>query len=480
MTTANRSGAMIEKPVRLDAAAKPTIDRVFVSPRVVDEQAFQDFSSELRGLLEEVRGVQHELERSGAQAEAAAKTLTGSKDKYRQHLELTTKLLKALSAKSSEAEKTLELLNQRVAQAKEAEHSAASALEAKVSGFERSLEERLKRAEEAYEKRLVAMESRFETQRSRFEQILSTLEEHLSERVETHRSAMDTMISERIGGIEAEVERRSSGLGETVLTRLEAGIEAAELAAANLETKRQEVVDRTGESLDQVLDQLHDACGIATKLVGWDPSDPGSDPGTPTQGSLGDLLQRAVKTKDDAEWSIRRLGSLRDQAKEAIDELGESFEGSVSLLDQLHTQRKRMDGELGTVLERVEAFGSNLQQREQRIEGLLSPLNEAVDRAEAALRELCGCATGTAEVIADAQISRHALGEMLASTRELAERLEPWRETMLGTTAPGELPKPLAAVVERFESELGRDLGALADTIESLMHREGSAATDQR
>lgn len=479
MTTANRSGAMIEKPVRLDAGAKPAIERVFVSPRVVDEQAFHEFSSELRGLLEEVRGVQHDLQRSGAEAEAAAKTLTGSKDKYRQHLELTSKLLKAMAAKSVEAEATVESLNKRIMQAQDAERSATSVLEAKMSGFERSLEERLKRAEEAYEQRLAAMETRFETQRSRIEQELTTLEQRLSERVDAHRAAMDDMVSERIGGVEAEVERMTSGLGEPVLSRLTDGIAAAEQAASSLDTKREQVVGSTGESLDQVLDQLRDACGIATKLVGWDPADPGSDPGTPTEGSLGDLLQRTVKTREDAEWSIRRLGSLRDQAKTAIEELGESFEGSVSLLDQLHAQRKRMDGELGAVLERVEAFGTDLEQREQRIEGMVSPLNEAIDRAEAALRDLCGCATGTAEVIADARASRQSLDEMLGSARDLAERLEPWREAMLGGGSPGELPKPLAAVVERFESELGRDLGALADTIEALMQRAG-AASDQR
>lgn len=474
MTTAPHRPALISKPVSLDSGLKKTGERVFVSPRVVDEQAFNEFSMELRGLIDEVRAAQAELDSSRAAASETAKDLSGSQSKYRQHLELTTKLLKALTAKSAEVEQTMTKLDGFASRAEQIERRAAGSLDEKMSAFEASLEERLKRAEAAYGDQLAAMETRFEQQRSRLEREMAEMEDQFRARIDEQRASIEAEVTAQIEQARVDLSERATETARTTIDRLTGEREAATNTIAELETARLELAAATGEQLENTLDQLREACGIAAKFVGWDPADPESNPDQPTEGSLGELLRRSVKTKEDADWAVRRLGSLRDQAKAAAEELGETLESSITLLDQLHTQRKRVDGEVGEAIQRTEAIGEAIAQREQRLTELVLPLNETAERAEQAMRDLCGGMSGAAELLADCQTSQERLGELATVVRGLAEMLEPWRDVMLGDTAPDQLPPPLAAVVERFEEQFGQDLIRMADTIESLLSKAGA------
>jgi len=474
MTTAPHHPALISKPVRMESGLKKTGERVFVSPRVVDEQAFNEFSMELRGLIDEVRAVQSELDSSRSAAAETAKELSGSQSKYRQHLELTTKLLKALTAKSAEVEQTLAKLEARSARVEQIEQRIAGSLDEKIAVFEASLDDRLKRAEESYGERLTALESRFEERRSGIEREMGEMEEQFRARIEEQRASLEAAVTEQIEQARVDLSERATETARATIDRLSEEREAATGTIAELETARRELAAATGASLEHTLDQIREACGIAAKLVGWDPADPESNPDQPTEGSLGELLRRSVKTKEDADWAVRRLGSLRDQAKAAAEELGESIEASITLLDQLHTQRRRVDGEVGEALQRTEAAGQAIQQRERQLTELVLPLNEAAERAEQVMRDLCGGMSGAAELLADCQTSRERLGELATVVRGLAELLEPWREVMLGDGAPDQLPTPLAAVVERFEEQFGEDLMRMAETIESLLSRAGA------
>ncbi len=79
---------------------------------------------------------------AGDTASETAKNLSGSQDRYRQHLGLTTKALKALTAKSSEVEATLSRLDERLDALRSAESSVENAIDAKVRVFEAKAEER--------------------------------------------------------------------------------------------------------------------------------------------------------------------------------------------------------------------------------------------------------------------------------------------------------------------------------------------------
>ncbi len=435
-------------------------DRVFVSPRVVDEQAFREYSAELRSLLEQIRSTQADLAAAGTEAAGTARSLAGSQDKYRQHLELTTKLLKALTSKSAEVEDLVARVDERLASAKGIETSVEQALEAKVGAFEKSLESRLASMEQQYAKRMEELERGFDSKRA-----------ELDEQLESRRVYLQTGLSAHADEIEGTLKDRAAALTTEVESRLTDERSRAEQTLSELESRRQEFASETGESLQNTLEQLRTACGIASKLVGWDPADPGADPNQPLAGSLGDLVRQATKTREDAEWSVRRLGSIRDQAQSMIAELSESLEGSISLFDQLHAQKAKLDTEVGSILDRAEITSAELKSRQAEIEQLVSPLSGSLKKAETVTRDLCSVADGAADLLTHAGILHGDLQAVLTTAEQLSATLEPWRTVILESAQTAELPPAIAAVVERFENEIGQDLAKMASAMQMIANR---------
>lgn len=471
MPTAESRPSALTKPTTGGSGRSSASDRVFVSPRVVDEQAFREFSSELRSMIDQVRSAQAELVAAGDTASETAKNLSGSQDRYRQHLGLTTKLLKALTAKSSEVEATLSRLDERLDAVRSAESSVENAIDAKVRAFEAKLEERLSRVEADYERRLRELQDGFETRTTSLEQAWAAEETAVRERIESQRVFVQTGLSAQADEIESMLKERASELTADIGRSLSDEREHAEKTLAELREQREAFAGETGESLDNTLEQLRTACEIASKLVGWNPADPNADPDKPSAGSLGDLVRQATKTREDAEWSVRRLGSLRDQAQSTISELSESLDGSIALFDQLHAQKRKLDGSVGAVLEHAEASSLELKSRQAEIEELVAPLSESLQKAERVTRDLCSVADGAADLLEHAGTVHGDLEAVLTTARQLTETLAPWRTVILESAETAELPPAIAAVVERFEAELGRDLAKMATAMQAIADR---------
>ncbi|MFI4853756.1 MAG: hypothetical protein ACIAQF_02115 [Phycisphaerales bacterium JB065] len=460
MPTADSSPSTITKSTANGRPTPQPSERIFVSPRVVDEQAFREYSGELRSLLNEVRTAQTELAEAGTQASTTAKNLSGSQDKYRQHLELTTKLLKALTTKSAEVEQLIAKVDERLASAKSIEDTVERTLETKINAFEASLEGRLAALESQYSHRIKELEEGFEAKRVALEQQIESQRVHVQTGLSAHADEIEAMLKERASTLTADIEQK-----------LSAERSQAQQALSDLERQREAFASETGEPLQNTLEQLRTACDIASKLVGWNPADPSTDPDQPVAGSLGDLVRQASKTREDAEWSVRRLGSIRDQAQSMINDLGESIEGSISLFDQLHAQRAKLDGEVGSILDRAELTSAELKSRQSEIEELVSPLSESLKKAETVTRDLCSVADGAADLLTHAGIVHGDLQAVLTTAEQLIATLEPWRAVILESTQTSELPPAIAAIVERFEDEIGRDLAKMASAMQMIAER---------
>src|SRR5690606_6737908 len=142
----------------------------------------------------------------------------------------------------------------------------------------------------------------------------------LEQQIESQHVRVQTGLSAHADEIEAMLKERASTLTTDLEQRLSAERSQAQQALSDLERQREAFASDTGEPLQNTLEQLRTACDIASKLVGWNPSDPDADPDQPITGSLGDLVRQAAKTREDAEWSVRRLGSIRDQAQSMIND----------------------------------------------------------------------------------------------------------------------------------------------------------------
>jgi hypothetical protein len=154
-----------------------------------------------------------------------------------------------------------------------------------------------------------------------------------------------------------------------------------------------------------------------------------------------------------------------------INDLSESLEGSISLFDQLHAQRAKLDSEVGSILDRAEIKSAELKSRQTEIEVLVSPLSVSLKKAETVTRDLCSVADGAADLLTHAGMVHGDLQAVLATAERLTAVLEPWRAVILESAETAALPPAIAAVVERFENEIGQDLAKMASAMQMIANR---------
>lgn len=111
------------------ASPKTATDRVFVSPRVIDQGAFDDCAGQLRIMLDAAEARIAELKGVLAQAADAQQVAAEQQVRQRSQLELMTRLLKALTTKAGEVNAALERIEARAQQVEQCEARAAALLE---------------------------------------------------------------------------------------------------------------------------------------------------------------------------------------------------------------------------------------------------------------------------------------------------------------------------------------------------------------
>ena len=86
---------------------------VFLSPRVIDQGAFDECAATLRDLIESAEARTAELQTTIEAASTAQRQMHDAQSKQRSRLDLITRMLKALSAKSEQVNGTLDRIEQK-------------------------------------------------------------------------------------------------------------------------------------------------------------------------------------------------------------------------------------------------------------------------------------------------------------------------------------------------------------------------------
>jgi chromosome condensin MukBEF ATPase and DNA-binding subunit MukB len=107
------------------AAPSIEVERVFLTPRVVDRGAFDEYASQLRDMLAEAATRTDQLRELVASAEETQRTAAESQARQKAQLELISKLLRALNAKSEQVQATLQQIEQRAASTEHFERESA-------------------------------------------------------------------------------------------------------------------------------------------------------------------------------------------------------------------------------------------------------------------------------------------------------------------------------------------------------------------
>lgn len=257
------------KPIR------DVIDQVFLSPRVMDKAAFEEFSSIVKHLIERAGEAGKALHGAAVYAESVHKRLAESAPIIESRLTGAGAAIATLEARTSEVR-------------------AALVKAAKCA----------QRAENAHAN----------TERIAAENV-SQVEAKIAA---TMQNGLNTLENTR-----ANVEVRARETAESALRAIEAAGQRLEDLEAQSAARLTEVVEQAGRSIHELEERLHQItgriatltgaglgalasqCDRATAILGYDPSLP--PPTAPTPGSLSGVVQAAATADPEriSNWSYR-------------------------------------------------------------------------------------------------------------------------------------------------------------------------------
>lgn len=328
-----------------------TIDEVFLTPRIVDQRTFEEYSLALRELIESASAQGSTLESA---ALTAQDTTAG-----------VEKIAAALNGRLKSAEQVLPALDERLGRIEKLLESAVDA--AKVS-------ERVASEVDG--------------------QLNATLDERLGT-VEQRVAEVAVRLERRLDGIESRASKATEQAERTVVgqaDRLEALIDKAEGGAAQLDERTtsaiKQIDDRlggVGEAIDQRVSQikrelaamtgpavtsLNLLCQRAQELIGRDPrlGEQAEDAPPFTEGSLGAMLERAAGVTRDATAQDAKLTELRGLAEQAKAELFEAVQSAAERAAALEARQEPIDQRLAQAGEACKAIEAFLDQHEAMLE----------------------------------------------------------------------------------------------------------------
>ncbi|MFN0010861.1 MAG: hypothetical protein ACKVS8_04370 [Phycisphaerales bacterium] len=327
----------------------PAIKEVFLSPRVIDREAFNDFAGSLRALIAEGHTQTVALLAAAAEADAAHAAVREVPARHQARLDAATRALASLDERCGQTERLLG-----------AAKDAACTLEAIRTDADRLIESHTRTVRDRLDQALARTEARL----AEFERVAElrvlTLERTLGERIEAGLARLDAHAARAtadLGGaaerVVAEISHSAQasadeirGAAENALaavsTNHEQHARAAEAARLTLHTAAQaaqhaaqeatgrvQMAARSAEEtlrqreteLTDLMARLEDLAAETEALLGHahepafvgDESQHDTVSPAPLPGSLADLVQRATAAAERIEEAQRSLNTLRGE-----------------------------------------------------------------------------------------------------------------------------------------------------------------------
>lgn len=464
----------------LASPGEPAIREVFLSPRVVDREAFNDYAGSLRRLIEQASGQAEGLRTAASEADQARSALRELTGKHQAKFDLAARLVQTLDQRAGEAERLLQ-----------SARDAAATLDALRGDADKALAEHAARLDARIEQAAQATRERLEAMEQRMLDRLEALEAAALARVTAAADQAAQTIAQRRAESEAAARTLADQLA-TTQQRAAAALASIDRRSAQVETDLAGHLDRFGHSLDTELETRRQALSIAgdraaetlrgeerrvldvisrietiaaeaETLIGLsDDTDAGAPP---MPGSLAALLEQAGIVRDQAERSTGELNAARLQAEQAVSALSRSVDDGQARLDAL----TRLAEQISTAAQTAAAAG---ERADATLKSRLQAIDEAVARPMQELQERTDTARASIEtLLTRAERSRQASESVMSDAWALFQALDkqltelrPWRPVLLdGDTAnPQPIPAPIQDLIDQVRGELARDLSVVA------------------
>ncbi len=382
-------------------AAKPlsqSKEDVFLSPRVVDRQAFSEFSQSLREIIDQAAGTAGALQKAAVEADRSREGLKDALTAMQLKTDHITRLLGGVEQRADQTRKLIEGAGGAVAKIEDVRSRADAMIEERIAQFTSRIDAAL-----------LATESRVADIERRFQPLLSEA---------------DRRIGTLSGNLDAELLPTIAG--------------------------------------------LRHLCERAEALIG------NTGPDGTVIGGLNDLVSRAEVAKRDASFATRQLDSIRDQAEQARQFLGDAVNAAVPLIDEVAGVRDQLvasiDHATSLCTSTQQTIESQFKQHQAATDETIARLTADTEVAKSELAVSIGSASDARRAASQAAITGE---EAAAHLAVLLEKLEPWHAVLLarGGAGDAELPLPLRQVLDRVRIDLKRDLSFVASALRSVADR---------
>ncbi|KAA0212693.1 MAG: hypothetical protein DYG94_14005 [Leptolyngbya sp. PLA3] len=396
-------------------------DEVFLTPRVLDQGAFREYSESLKSLIREANGKRTDLRTDSEDARQLCENLTTMAARLRERLETTAKLLPTLDDRVKRAERLLEVAADKSRLPERVEEM----LRAGVAEMHKRVEDVIAQAEA----RLKQVEARYQRVRAACEESGAALE-NVKGRLDEAASLATVRLDElerRLAGAEEQAARGIERLTETaeqtcrqvrhqaevamqgleqrvgqVLAEVGPAVQAAEDLRQELARRVEEAVAALDAATGETVKKIH-AVELITKrtirLLGFDPSNPTDEIEPDSLMMLvqrGDAMERQARetaleltelhrisdqVQEDLRASVLRGGETVDEYRRRGLELILQLEKSIApvceqnaalleqilaardLLSELDVQRQGVESEVSLSRERVLGELNTLRER---------------------------------------------------------------------------------------------------------------------
>ncbi len=502
-STSNGDAVTVRKVTPADPPAKPS--HVFVSPRVIDDAAFESYSSALRLMLDECEQRVREVSDVVAELERRHREAAKINQRQRDHLELSGRVLSAIDQKQKHAEATL-----RDAEARSTGTTDAieRAIAAGVATLGRKADEHLDRMGLASRDAAELLKTTREkmTDPAELERLVSSIvDDALADAAGTlrldveaaarngaeiaARAAVEALVAEHAGGLCAELNRTA----DEIAAHLDEGLASArDLAAADGVAIAERAAAAATEAADGSIDRLTTATGeIEQRLVR-------------EKAAMQALLSNAAATRDtlaaqlesDDIEQVARLATIAQQATAQLGSDGELAQRVAEVgraADTLDAAIVRADAASAALSTMLDAAGDERTKASDASDRLESSANSFIAAAEGAASRFTDAKRRAVMFIDRLETSIGTADERVAPLLDLAERLDdavtagesvltrftPWME-LAETDAVDTPPAALATHLDALRDETKATLTRLSDALSKAVAEAAAGNEDHR
>ncbi len=389
---------------------RPESDEVFLSPRVIDEGAFEDFASRLKREIDRASGETKGLRELLEEVRAAGGTLAEMGRVYREQRDRARELNDATASQQALVEQMLE---------------RASELGVAHARFEHDVDGVLAQRE-------VELSQRVDAAMEQFGGSLDAAANKAIGKVDGRVAQVEAQIEQALGKFEKMLEARLTQEVADASARIERCVVHARKQLADVETAKATLQQQVDDVVCTALDALRTECERAEALMN---GEDGSE-------SLRTNLQRADKL-------CARLDEILETAANDEKRFATTFVGISAQVDEASRRYMALEESLRKAIRASNSTEKLLASRTDDVRHVSTALDAARARADQAVQNLQRNAVYSESAVENGATKQQQLAATVQRAERILASIEPWRGVLLEHSATGKLPDEIEQVVRR-------------------------------